>query len=241
MTKNSQSAKMLIALMATAGVAALGWAAANWQSADLVRFASFLVVTILASRLKISLPGLNGNMSVNLPFILIGMVELSGPEAVVLAGASTLVQCWPVGAKGSKPVQMLFNIANMMAAVAVASLVFQQVMHRSLLGESLGLAVATVAFLVADTVPVAGIISLTEAPTFVKVWGEILLLTFPYFVLSAGVAGLVSAGSHYVGWQAPLLVLPVMYGVYRSFNVYFGRTRQMMQSEETFTSSAAAD
>jgi hypothetical protein len=43
-----------------------------------------------------------------------------------------------------------------------------------------------------------------------------------YYVLSAGVTSLVTTASHRIGWQILLLVLPVMYGVYRSYRIYFG-------------------
>ena len=45
-----------------------------------MRYSQFLVIfalALIASRLKVKLPGLNGNMSVNLPFILIAAVQLS--------------------------------------------------------------------------------------------------------------------------------------------------------------------
>jgi len=41
--------------------------------------------------------------------------------------------------------------------------------------------------------------------------------------LSAGVTSIVTTASYRIGWQVPLLVLPVMYGVYRSYRLYFGQ------------------
>src|SRR5207253_8662214 len=68
---------------------------------------------------------------------------------------------------------------------------------------------------------VAIIISLTETTNVLKVWGNIFLLSYPYFVASAAIAGIVSAASERIGWQGPLLVLPVMFGVYHSCKRYF--------------------
>jgi len=68
---------------------------------------------------------------------------------------------------------------------------------------------------------VAIIISLTETTNVLKVWGNIFLLSYPYFVASAAIAGIVSAASERIGWQGPLLVLPVMFGVYHSYKRYF--------------------
>src|SRR5437016_8237732 len=60
-----------------------------------------------------------------------------------------------------------------------------------------------------------------EAKNALTIWGNIFQLSFPYFVLSAAIAGLVLTASQQIGWQAPLLVLPVMLGVYHSYKRYF--------------------
>ena len=39
----------------------------------------------------------------------------------------------------------------------------------------------------------------------------------------AGVASLVITASYRISWPIPLLVLPAMYGVYRSYRLYFGQ------------------
>ena len=64
----------------------------GWHSWE---FLSLLLVAALTSRLKIKLPGLNGNMSVSLPFILIAMTQLSLPEALAVAASSILIQSVP--------------------------------------------------------------------------------------------------------------------------------------------------
>jgi hypothetical protein len=79
--------------------------------------------------------------------------------------------------------------------------------------EALLLALSAVAFLLANTLPVAGMISLSEGSKMFSVWTSVFQLSFPYYALSAGVTSLVTTASHRVGWQIPLLVLPAMYGV----------------------------
>src|SRR2546421_10481954 len=51
-----------------------------------------LAGAVIASRLKVSLPGVNGSMSVNLPFILVGAMQLHALEAIVIAQASAVAQ-----------------------------------------------------------------------------------------------------------------------------------------------------
>jgi hypothetical protein len=74
----------------------------------------------------------------------------------------------------------------------------------------------------AQTIPVAAIISLTEDGKLLRIWSSIFQLSFPYYLLSAGIASIVTTVGQHVGWQIPLLVLPAMYGVFRSYKLYFG-------------------
>ena len=186
------------------------------------QFFTLLVISLLASRLKMKLPGLNGNMSMNLPFILIAQVQLSPREAFLVACASTLVQCLPATRSRLNAIQVLFNIATMAVAVEAGRMVFHNGQHFTLIfSEAFVVALAALAFLLANTLPVAGVISLSERVRMMKTWSQILHLSFPYYVASAGITSVISAASHYFAWYVPLLVLAVAYGMYRSFQRYF--------------------
>jgi MASE9 len=161
-------------------------------------------------------------MSVNLPFILVAVAELSLSEAVVIAAVSALVQGLPARGKSLKAMQTLFNVSILVGAVTVADLVFRRsTVIPGVAAKSLLIALAGAAFLLADTLPVAAVISLTENLSVVKVWGNMVTVTFPYFALSAGVAAIAATATHYVGWRTPLVVLPVMITTYASYKHYF--------------------
>ena len=222
MKNTTISAKLFIASMIVAGIGALAVGLLQWECNDPVRFLSFLIIAVIASRLKVKLPGTNGNMSVNLPFILIAVAELSFPEAVLIAGVSAFVQCQPAKGQSLKPVQAFFNVSTLMVASAATSLVYiRAALIPSLAAKSMLIALAGAAFLVADTLPVSAVISLTENLSLINVWRQMLGLTFSYFALSAGVAAIAATASHYVGWRTPLMVLPVMIASYVSYNRYF--------------------
>ena len=53
------------------------------------------------------------------------------------------------------------------------------------------------------------------------VWMGIVKLSFPYYILSAGMTSMVNLVSHRFGWQAALVIFPVMYGIYSSYRLYF--------------------
>src|SRR4030088_3639706 len=97
---------------------------ATWASHAMHPYYALTVLALPAatSRMKVKLPGVDGNMSVNMPFLLLAVVNLSGAEAVVIACASTLVQTWPTRDAKFKPEQMLFNVSMMAFATSVATL-----------------------------------------------------------------------------------------------------------------------
>jgi hypothetical protein len=182
-----------------------------------------LILAALTSRMKVKLPGINGNMSVNMPFLLLAVVNLSAVEAVAIACASTLVQTWPKREAKFKPEQMLFNVSMMAFATSMASLIWHAgwLARSSWATQPLMLCSATAAFFFGQTEPVAGILRLTEGADLERIWLSIAQLSFPYFVVSAGMTSMVDTVSHHAGWQLALAVFPVTYCIYRSYKVYF--------------------
>ncbi|HEY6337708.1 MAG TPA: hypothetical protein VIW68_04370 [Candidatus Sulfotelmatobacter sp.] len=225
---NTRQTKMFISAMALAGIGAAGYAGFASHTLHIYYALALLALSTLTSRMKVKLPGIEGNMSVNLPFLLTAVVNLSAAEAVVIAGISTMVQCWPKPESKFRPDQMLFNVSMMAFATSVASVMWHAgwVGKSAWASESLMLASATATFFLGQTAPVAGIIKLTEGAAMRRVWMGIAQLTLPYYVLSAGMTSMVNFMSHHVGWQLALAIFPVMYGIHRSYRVYFGRAAE---------------
>jgi hypothetical protein len=160
----STSARVFIALIVISGFCVLGDAILSAQAIYLLRFLSFLGVACVAARLRVKLPGLTGSMSVNLPFILVAVAEMSLLEALVVGCISTFVQCIPSRPKKLNVTQALFNFSNMALAVAATRLVFQsQIVSSAVSGAPLRLAIAAGVFFLVNSVPVAVVISLSEA------------------------------------------------------------------------------
>jgi len=80
-------AKLLISLVVAAGTGVLLYGAIHPTSKNIAQFICYLLIAILASRLKVNLPGITGTMSVNFLFILLGILELSFTETLVLGTA----------------------------------------------------------------------------------------------------------------------------------------------------------
>jgi hypothetical protein len=231
MKPNTRLTQTFIAVMALAAIAVTVYASLASHSLHASYAVALLALSAATSRMKIKLPGIDGNMSVNLPFLLMAVVNLSALEAVFIACASTLVQCWPKLDSKFKPQQMLFNISMMSSATSTASLIWNAgwLGKGAWASEPLMLASATAAFFVGQTAPVAGIIKLAEGAAMRRVWLSIVQLSFPYYVLSAGMTSMVNLASHRLGWQAALVIFPVMYGIYYSYRMYFGRAAEALR------------
>jgi len=215
---------MFVALIILSGLLFLGDAAVKAKSVPSVRFVAFLVAACLAARLKIKLPGLTGTMSVNLPFILVAAAEMNSAEALAVGFISTFVQCVPKGKKLNL-VQAAFNCGTITLAVAAARFIFASSSVASVIGSpSLRLGIAATAYALANTIPVAIVIGLTEGSSILRTWLEMLQLSFPYLVASAGIAGVTLTLGQEAGWPIPLAVLPIMVGIFYSYRRYFAAT-----------------
>ncbi len=220
----STRTKLFVGTTVSVGMVVLWSAFSNWQSADLTRFACYLIVAALASSLKVQLPGIDGTMSVNFLFILLGVMELSLPETLAIGCTATLVQSvWQIRTRPD-PVKVLFNVFGMMANAAALSYVTYHWLDPRMGNEKpLLLLLAALVFFLANTLPISVVIAFTENKTPRKVWSECYFWSFPYYLVGAAAVGLVGIINRRAGWQTSLLVLPLIYWVYRSYRLYLGR------------------
>src|SRR5436305_14620768 len=86
-------AKLFITLVIMAGMGTLVYGAIHQTSRNIAEFICYLGIAIVASRLKVNLPGITGTLSVNFLFILIGVLELSFTETLILGSIAMIAQC----------------------------------------------------------------------------------------------------------------------------------------------------
>jgi hypothetical protein len=230
---NTRQIKTFIGAMMAAAVITAGYAGLVSHALHTYFALAVLVLAAGTSRMKVKLPGINGNMSVNLPFLLTAVVSLSAAEAVVITCVSTAVQCWPRKNGKFNPQQMAFNLSMMAFASCLASLMFHAQWLRGNQSSSttLGLVLATATLFLGQTAPVAAIVALSEGKAAGAMWWNLAHLSFPYYVVSAGVTSMVQTVSSHMGWGLALAVFPVMYGIHRSYRMYFSRMAEPSRPE----------
>ena len=241
MTDMPNRAKTFIVAVMLMAAAVSVYALGTRMPAGSREFLVLLAMALVAARLKLTLPGFESNMSMNLPFILLAIAELSMPEAIAVGAASTFVQTLPRSGQTVKPAQAVFNVCNMVNAIAIASVVGGRTMHFATMNKPFLIASAALAFFLADTLPVAAIISMTSPTKLIENWSEIALMTFPYFVLSAGLACIVAMGFQAIGWIAGIVTLGVMLAVYRCFQFYYQNMRALASTGARAHSAAAGN
>lgn len=222
---NTRRTDVFIGAMALSAVGASAYAASVSHNLHLNLALAVLALAAATSRMKVKLPGINGNMSMNLPFLLTALVNLSAAEAILIACVSTAVQCWPRKNAKFNPRQVAFNVSMMALASSVASLIFRAdwLSQTQLHSATPGLAVATAMLFLGQTMPVAAIVSISEGKSVGPIWWNLVQLSFPYYVVSAGITSMVETVSTHLGWELALAVFPVMVGIHRSYQMYFGK------------------
>ena len=222
-------AKAYIAMIAALATAVLAVVASRWNPENLVHFVQFFALAMMASAMKIRLPGSKTTISINFVLVLIGIALLSFGETVLIGLGGALVQSLWKTQQRPKLVQVLFNGACLTVCTAAAF----RASHRvpAMLGlNSMAamLVLGASVYIVLNTGLVSLVISLAEARSLKEVWPSCYEWTFPYFLVGAAVAGLASAAGHATNWGVTLLVVPVMYFVYVYYKMHI--VRAVLQS-----------
>ena len=141
MSEIPNKAKMFIVAVMLMAAAVTVYAIGTRMPAETKEFLVLAALAVVAARLKLTLPGFESNMSMNLPFMLLAISELSMPEAIAVGAASTFVQTLPRSGQTVKPAQAVFNVCNMVNAIAIASVVGGRTMHFATLNKPFLIAV----------------------------------------------------------------------------------------------------
>jgi diguanylate cyclase (GGDEF)-like protein len=206
-----------------------------FDSAHPLRFLCFLFAGAAASGIRHSLPKLTGTLSINFIFILIGILALSASETMLLAAAVTLLQCLFHSPGRLRPVQIAFNIAAVSIGVRAGLLVSSMVHNPGdeLAQVTVRLFVAAPIFYLVNTVLVSLAISLSDRKPLVPLLRDCFSWTLPYFAVGSAGAGAFSLLTLSLGWPVLLLLLPLVYMLYRHYRLHLSRSEaERRHSEE---------
>ena len=156
----SVRARLFVAVVLTLGMVAAGLAVAGWTSSGLLTFAIFFVACIATSLLRLTLPGIEGSLSVAYVFLLWGITRMGLGETMLVGTVSTVVQSYWRCKQKPRVVQVAFNAALIVLSVGVGRLVFTSRLLQSVVPkEPLRILLVSVAYFLVNTSCVATVIA----------------------------------------------------------------------------------
>ena len=220
----SPLAKLYIGGVIATGLIGLVSSVWLWQSSELGRFAAYFLAALFSSGIKINVPGIAGTMSVSFIFILLAACDLNWPETVIIACCSFGVQYLWRSQERVHVVKTLFNFGTAVTSATVAWALYRlPPWSRAGFEQPLLLALVSTAYFVVNTGTVAGVIALTENKRLLATWRASYAWCLPYYLFGASGVWLISIFDKLFGWQAGVLVLPMMYALYRLYQSHLER------------------
>ena len=224
MARGQLGASLFVAGLSALSAACFAIAFSHWHSSDPIKFLCYLAIAIAASFLKIKLPGVNGTLSVNFLFVLLGVLELGFGETLVLGIAEVIVQSFWNSSKEMKPIHVVFNASQFSVGTAIAWGTYRLLSQHVLSGATpVALILVSIIYFAFNTLAVAIVVRLSEGKPILEVWSGSYFWSFPYYLAGAAITALVSFLNHHIGWQSSLLVFPPVYLMYRSYRLYLGK------------------
>jgi len=200
-----------------------------------VYFFVYLVAVLLSSGMKVALPKSDVTMSVNFPFILLGILQLSPLQAVVLAVASVIAQCRFKVLKPFTLIQILFNVANVITATVLAGLAYGALLKAMNRQVAPALAGGATVYFLANTAPLVLILAWEANTSPWSKWRQEFLWYLPFYLVGAILAAIADWIGNQFGWLTSLLLVPMVYTVYRAYSAQMAivrdRERHALETE----------
>jgi putative nucleotidyltransferase with HDIG domain len=225
--------KALVCVVVAGAIASLqftsGRPADQWG-----HFFVYLVAILLSSGMKVAMPKSEGTMSVNFPFILLGILQLSPFQAVLLATASVIAQCRIRVVKPFTLLQILFNVANVTTATVLAWHTYAGSL-RLHAEVAPALAISATVYFLANTVPLAIILGWDSGTSPLRKWLQEFPWYLPFYFVGAVLAATANLIGIKFGWMTSLLLIPMIYTVYRAYRAQMAivrdRERHIVETE----------
>src|SRR5471030_598826 len=176
-------AKLFILLTVGLGAAILGTALFHWQSADLLRFSCYLIIASAAATMKVRLPGIDSNMSAHFLFLLLGVVELSLPETIVMGCISAMTQSLWRSARRPQAIKLIFNFFMTVNAVTASYFAYHKMGGMLQHSMALMLLAAVSVYFICNMMPVSVVVALTEHKPLSTIFTECYFWSFPYYLI----------------------------------------------------------
>ncbi|MCC6363945.1 MAG: diguanylate cyclase [Bryobacterales bacterium] len=227
-------ARVFIVIVALCGCLSVSYGLANWMLPDPLQFLVYAVMALLTSVWKVALPGMHGTISANFVYVLLGIIDLGLGETLIVGIVSVFFQCtWRTKTKTNIS-KILFNVTSGACAIVCAHAMFYwQVLETIRMQEPIKLCLAAVVYFLVNTGSIAIVIGLSEKRSIAGIWRTCYFWSFPYYLVGAACAESLRLMNYLLGWQTTLVILPIIYFIYRSYSLYMSRLETEKEQVET--------
>src|SRR5581483_3801884 len=230
-------ARLFVRAVAVAALAGMFVAFRGHTLSPQPRFLIYLFLALMSSGMKVSLPGVKTTLSTSFMLIVLGLVELTLPQTLIIAVSSAAAQMFWHARLKVKPVQLLFNPSCLILATLAANRVYRIPGASEISGtQFLWLMLAGVAYFVVNTGLLCVVITLADGEDIRVVARGLLDWTVCYYPVGVSLAEIVHTATERLGSVFSLALLPPIYLVYRSLRLYFSK----MDQEKKHAESVAA-
>ncbi|MEP6714120.1 MAG: HD domain-containing phosphohydrolase [Terriglobia bacterium] len=213
-----------IALIIALGCFFTGEQLLRFSSPDPLHFWLYFAVTVLTSGLKVRLPMVFVTLSVNFLVIMVGIVQFSLPEALLLGATGTVIQCLWRPKVRPRIIQIAFSTSSNCLAIMAGHYVFHGPLGSLMMEQNpLRLGLAALVYFMVNTVLIAGVIALTGSKSIYRTWHDTYFWVLTYHMAAASVAWFIIVLSKQDIWAAAVVLFPLVYFIYRSYKVYIDR------------------
>lgn len=220
------------------GLAIAARQALVWDGDNMLLFAVFLVCACLSAWLKLGLPTTEGTVSIGFVFVLASLVRLNLLQISILAIVSTVVHYVRHSRRRSDWLNLAYLCAVNLLGVQAGYTVYHRVGdHASMqFGPVAGLPLAAATMFLVTAFPQATTEALSQRTPLRRVWQEKFLWTMPYYLAGAAIAIIVLVLSRFPWWESVLILVPLLFLVYRSFALQLEKLQREKQHAEELNS-----
>ena len=223
----SRSARMYICAVICASVLGISTTLWFYPLAFSFQFVVYFCLALATGKMKVPYPGGSGSLSVSSILIMLALLELGPAAAIMLAIGSVAVMTISLKGSSRKAATFLFNTSSVIVVAAISAWVFEAPLFRSLAeGEFLRLILAGVTYFVVNMILLATIITLAEKQRFITVLRSFSYWAFLYYLIAVALAEVAHVATRWLGGSFTLALVPLLYAVYRSCQVYFEKLEQ---------------
>lgn len=204
-----------VALIAAAGATSILHAASGFAFSDSAATATYVVLALAASSMKLRIPGTTGTISPGFVAVLTGAAIMTLTETVFVATLMALVQMYWASAKRPQPLQALFNAGILASSAWISYCVAHAVAPDSVV---LRVAAAVAPLYLLNAGAVAAVLCLASEGNLRGIWQKFQLTLFPYYIVGAALAAVISLTAQ--TQPHAVLLFPLFGLVYMSFSSY---------------------